>query len=61
MIIKRIDRSEEMKKDDGSSLAIGISLGLVFGLLFDNLAIGLAIGTTLGVTGVFSGKGGKKE
>ncbi|WP_170924897.1 hypothetical protein [Candidatus Enterococcus clewellii] len=50
-----------MKKDDGGSLAIGISLGLIFGLLFDNLAIGLALGVALGVTGVFASKGKKKS
>jgi len=44
----------KMKKDDGTSLAIGLSLGLIFGLVFDNLALGMAIGVALGASGVFA-------
>lgn len=43
-----------MKKDDGGSLAIGLSLGLIFGLLFDNLALGMALGVALGASGAFA-------
>lgn len=49
-----------LKKEEGSSLAIGLSLGLLYGLLFDNLALGLGLGVAFGASGVFVSKKRKK-
>lgn len=43
-----------IKKDDGGSLAIGLSLELIYELVFDNLAIGLAMGVASGAEGIFT-------